>query len=161
MAERAGMDFALLRETERINIGRIDRFLNKVRHTLWVLRGKQVGVLGLTFKPHTDDISLAPSLEILRRLLAEGAFVRAYDPQAMPKTRALFPAVSYCGDAYQLVEGADAVLLLTDWPEFRELDWRRVRSLMLRPLVLDGRNLLDPRMMRGLGFEYHSIGRPD
>ncbi|HKM91594.1 MAG TPA: UDP-glucose/GDP-mannose dehydrogenase family protein [Candidatus Acidoferrales bacterium] len=161
LAERAGVDFMLLKEAERINKDRIDHFLEKARRALWVLKGKQVGVLGLTFKPHTDDIRFAPALEILRRLLAEGASVRAYDPQAMKKTQALFPTVNYCQDAYEAASGADALLLLTEWPEFRELDWPRVHGLMVRPLVLDGRNLLSPAKMRGLGFEYHSIGRPD
>jgi UDPglucose 6-dehydrogenase len=161
LAERAGVDFMLLKEAERINKDRIDHFLEKARRALWVLKGKQVGVLGLTFKPHTDDIRFAPALEILRRLLAEGASVRAYDPQAMKKTQALFPTVNYCQDAYEAVSGADAVLMLTEWPEFREMDWPRVHGLMARPLVLDGRNLLNPATMRGLGFEYHSIGRPD
>jgi len=161
LAERAGEDFALLREAERINKDRIDRFLEKTRRALWVLKGKHIGMLGLAFKANTDDIRFAPALELLRRLLAEGASVRAYDPQAMNKTRAQFPSATYCQDAYQAVEGADAVLLLTEWPEFRELDWRRIHSKMVRPLVLDGRNLLDPRRMREIGFEYHSIGRPD
>jgi UDPglucose 6-dehydrogenase len=151
----------LLKEAERINRDRIDQFVEKARRALWVLKGKQVGVLGLTFKPHTDDIRFAPALEILRHLLAEGASVRAYDPQGMKKTQAEFPAVKYCEHAYEAAAGADAVLLLTEWPEFRELDWARVHGLMVRPLVLDGRNLLDPGKMRALGFEYHCIGRPD
>jgi len=161
LAERAGVDFMLLKEAERINKDRIGQFLEKVRRALWVLKGKQVGVLGLAFKPNTDDTRFAPALEIVRQLLAEGASVRAYDPQAMKKTQAQFPTVNYGKDAYDVVAGADAVLLLTEWPEFRDLDWRRVHGLMVRPLVLDGRNLLDPRTMRDLGFEYHSIGRPD
>jgi UDPglucose 6-dehydrogenase len=161
LAERAGIDFVLLKEAERINKERIDRFIEKARRVLWVLKGKQVAVLGLTFKAHTDDIRFAPSLEVVRRLLAEGASVRAYDPQAMKKTQTLFPTVKYCQDPYEAAAGADAVLLVTEWPEFRELDWARVHGQMLRPLLLDGRNLLDPARMRELGFEYHSIGRPD
>jgi UDPglucose 6-dehydrogenase len=161
LAERAGVDFMLLKEAERINKDRIDHFIEKTKRALWVLKGKRVGVLGLTFKPHTDDIRFAPALEILRRLLAEGASVHAYDPQAMKKTQPMFPTVKYCQDAYEAAAGADAVLLLTEWPEFRDLDWQRVHGLMVRPLVLDGRNLLSPVKMRELGFEYHSIGRPD
>jgi UDPglucose 6-dehydrogenase len=161
LAERAGMDFMLLKEAERINKDRIDHFVEKVKRALWVLKGKHVGVLGLTFKPNTDDIRFAPALEILRRLLAEGASVRAYDPQGMKKTQAQFPMVIYCHDPYEVTAGADAVLVLTEWPEFRELDWQRVHNQMVRPLVLDGRNLLDPSRMRDIGFEYHSIGRPD
>jgi UDPglucose 6-dehydrogenase len=161
LAERAGIDFVLLKEAEQINKQCIDHFLEKVRRALWVLKGKQIGLLGLAFKPNTDDIRFAPALEILRRLLAEGASLRAYDPQAMKKTEGQFPTVNYCRDAYEVAAGADAVLLLTEWPEFRDLDWARVRDSMQRPLVLDGRNLLEPAAMRQLGFEYHSIGRPD
>ena len=161
LAERAGIDFVLLKEAEEINKQRIDHFLEKARRALWVLKGKQVGLLGLAFKPNTDDTRFAPALEILRRLLVEGASVRAYDPQAMKKTQAQFPTVNYCHDPYEAASGADAVLLLTEWPEFRDLEWARIRDAMLRPLVLDGRNLLDPARMRELGFEYHSIGRPD
>ncbi|HMD30944.1 MAG TPA: UDP-glucose/GDP-mannose dehydrogenase family protein [Candidatus Acidoferrales bacterium] len=161
LAERAGVDFTLLKEAERINKDRVSSFLEKARRALWVLKGKQVGLLGLAFKPHTDDIRFAPALEILKQLLAEGASVRAYDPQAMKKTEAQYPAVKYCKEPYEVAVGADAVLLLTEWPEFKEIDWQRVHGQMLRPLVLDGRNLLDPKKMRDLGFEYHSIGRPD
>ncbi|HUJ40878.1 MAG TPA: UDP-glucose/GDP-mannose dehydrogenase family protein [Candidatus Acidoferrales bacterium] len=161
LAERAGVDFMLLKEAERINKSRIDRFIEKARRALWVLKGKQVGLLGLTFKANTDDIRFAPALEILRRLLAEGASVRAYDPQGMKKTQVEFPTVTYCSDPYEVASGADAVLVLTEWPEFCDLDWPRIHGMMVRPLVLDGRNLLDPGRMRQLGFEYHSIGRPD
>ncbi len=160
LAERAGVEFMLLKEAERINKARIDHFLEKARRALWVLKSKQVGVLGLTFKPHTDDTRFAPALEIVRRLLAEGASVRAYDPQAMRKTQVVYPTVKYCEDPYDVAAGADALLLLTEWPEFRDLDWQRIHGQMVRPLVLDGRNLLDPHRMRQLGFEYHSIGRP-
>ena len=160
LAERAGVDFTLLKEAERVNKDRIDRFLEKARRALWVLKGKQIGLLGLAFKANTDDIRFAPALEILKRLLAEGASVRAYDPQAMKKTEALYPQATYCTDAYGVAEGTDAVMLLTEWPEFRNLDWKRIHAQMARPLVLDGRNLLNPARMRELGFEYHSIGRP-
>jgi UDPglucose 6-dehydrogenase len=161
LAERAGVDFSLLKEVERINKRRIEIFLEMARRALWVLKDKQIGILGLAFKPHTDDIRFAPAIEIMRRLLAEGAKICAYDPQAMEKTRADFPAVRYAADAYEPSRGADALLLVTEWPEFRALDWTRVRDSMARPLVLDGRNLLDPAAMRKLGFEYHSMGRPE
>ncbi len=161
LAERAGVDFILLKEAERINKARIDHFLEKAKRALWVLKSKQVGVLGLTFKPHTDDTRFAPALEIVRRLLAEGASVRAYDPQAMRKTQAVYPTVKYCQDPYEVAAGADALLLLTEWPEFLELDWGRIRDSMVRPLLLDGRNFLTPAKLRELGFEYHSLGRPD
>jgi UDPglucose 6-dehydrogenase len=161
LAERAGVDFSLLKEVEKINKRRIDTFLEKVRKALWVMKDKRIGVLGLAFKPHTDDIRFAPAIEVIRRLLADGAKVTAYDPQAMDKTRSVFPDVRFAADAYEPARGADALLIVTEWPEFRALDWKRVHGSMARPLLLDGRNLLDPAEMKALGFEYHSVGRPD
>ncbi len=161
LAERAGLEFTLLKEVERINKQRIDLFLEKARQALWVTKEKHIGVLGLAFKPNTDDIRFAPAIEIIARLLAEGAHVRSYDPQAMEKTRAQLPAVRYCPDPYDVAKDADALMILTEWEEFRALDWARIHGSMARPLVLDGRNLLDPAQMKALGFEYHSLGRPD
>jgi UDPglucose 6-dehydrogenase len=161
LAERAGVDFSLLREVEKVNRARIDAFVEKVRRAVWVLKDKRIGMLGLAFKPHTDDIRFAPAIEIIRRLLAEGARIQAYDPEAMDRTCALFPALACCEDAYGAAHHADALLLVTEWPEFARLDWKRIHDSMARPLVLDGRNLLDPDAMREIGFEYHSIGRPE
>jgi UDPglucose 6-dehydrogenase len=160
LAESLGADFRLLKEVEGINKRRIDLFLERIRQSLWVVREKQVGILGLAFKPNTDDIRFAPSLEIISRLLSEGAHLRAYDPKAMDRACALFPQVRYCEDAYRVARDADALLIATEWKEFRSLDWRRIHKLMARPLIIDGRNLLDPSAMSDLGFEYHSIGRP-
>ncbi len=161
LAEEAGVDFAMLKEAERINRRRIDLFLEKVRRALWVVKDKQIAVLGLAFKPNTDDIRFAPAIELIQRLLAEGARVRACDEQAIEKTRALFPDVFYSRDPYEAVKGADALLIVTEWEEFRRIDFKRVHDSMARALILDGRNLLDPAAMRALGFEYHSFGRPD
>src|SRR4029077_20241612 len=99
---------------------------------------------GRAFKANADDIRFAPSLEVIRRLLAEGAHVRAYDQEAMDKTSAVFPQVRYFREPYEVARDADALLILTEWPEFRSLDWRRIYEMMARPLVIDGRNLLDP-----------------
>ena len=159
LAERAGVNFELLKETERINRECVNRFMDKVKQALWVLKGKQVGVLGLAFKPHTKDTSSSPAVEILERLLAEGTTVAAYDPLAMDEVRVKFPTVRYCRDAHEVSSGADAVLVLTAWPEFLQLDWGQILEVMARPLVIDGRNLLNPDRMKKLGFEYHSIGR--
>jgi UDPglucose 6-dehydrogenase len=161
LAERNGVDFALIREAERINRERIDRFLEKIRHALWVVKEKEIGVLGLAFKANTDDVRFAPALDLIGRLQAEGARVRAYDPKAMEKARAVVPNLRCTTDAYEAAEGAEALLVVTEWEEFRRLDWKRLRETMSRPLVLDGRNLLDPAAMKALGFEYHSMGRPD
>jgi UDPglucose 6-dehydrogenase len=159
LAERAGVDFALLKEAERINKLRIANFLEKARKALWVLKEKKVGILGLAFKANTDDIRYAPAIELIRQLLAEGAHVSAYDPAAMEKTRAIHASVHYGADAYEVAKEADALLLVTEWAEFRALDWKRIHDSMARPLLLDGRNLLDPAAMKALGFEYHSVGR--
>jgi UDPglucose 6-dehydrogenase len=160
LAERSGVDFSMLREAEKINRARIDRFFDKMRRALWVVKGKQIGVFGLAFKPNTDDIRFAPAIELIHRLLHEGARVRAYDPQAMDKARAVLPQIEYASDPYKAAEGLEALLIATEWPEFRALDWNRIRDAMARPLILDGRNLLSPSEMKALGFEYHSIGRP-
>jgi UDPglucose 6-dehydrogenase len=161
LAERSGVDFSMLREVERINKGRIDRCIEKLRSALWVVRGKQVAVLGLAFKPNTDDIRFAPAIDLVNQLLSEGALVRAYDPQAMDRSRATLPQIEYAKSAYDAATDAEALLIATEWDEFRKLDWPRIRDVMARPLVIDGRNLLSPREIRGLGFEYRSFGRPD
>jgi UDPglucose 6-dehydrogenase len=161
MAERVGVDFGLLREVERINKQQINRMIEKVRHALWVIRGKRIGVLGLAFKPNTDDVRFSPAVELIRRLLLEGASVRAYDPAAMEKARAVLPNVELCENAYQAANGADALVIATEWADFRDLDWEKVHATMARQLVLDGRNLLQGEAMKSLGFEYVSFGRPD
>jgi UDPglucose 6-dehydrogenase len=160
LAERSGVDFSMLKEAERINKRRIDLFFEKIRQSLWVVKDKQVGVLGLAFKANTDDIRFAPSLEVIRRLLAEGARVRAYDQEAMDRTSAIFPQVRCCRELYDVARDADALLILTEWEEFRQLDWERIHGMMARPLVIDGRNLLEPAAMMDRGFEYFSFGRP-
>lgn len=161
LAERSGVDFTMLREAERINKGRIDRFVEKLRGALWVVRGKQLAVLGLAFKPNTDDIRFAPAIDLVQRLLAEGAKVRAYDPEAMDRARAVLPQIDYAKSPYEAAEDAEALLIATEWDEFRKLDWERIRGAMARPLIVDGRNLLSPREMKSQGFEYRSFGRPD
>ena len=151
----------MLREVEKINKQRIDRFVEKLRSALWVIRGKRLGVLGLAFKPNTDDIRFAPAIDLVNRLLAEGATVRAYDPEAMEKARAILPQIEYAKSAYHTAKDAEALLIATEWDEFRKLDWERIRDTMARPLIIDGRNLLSPAEIKGLGFEYRSFGRPD
>ncbi len=160
LAERAGVDFSMLKEAERVNKRRIDTFVERVHSALWIVKEKKIGVLGLAFKANTDDIRFSPAIEVIGRLLGEGACISATDPQAVERTRSLFPDITYAADAYETAKGAEALLILTEWPEFRALDWKRIRGLMMRPLVLDGRNLLDPARMADLGFEYHSFGRP-
>jgi UDPglucose 6-dehydrogenase len=163
LAEEHGVNFSLLQEVENINQRRVDIFLHKVHQVLWTLRGKTLGVLGLAFKPGTDDIREAVSLKIIQALLDEGSILRLYDPQAMPNTQKVFPALTeqltYCSSPYEAAQGAQALLLLTEWEEFRQLDLQRVRDLMEVPILVDGRNLFDPDTVRKAGFEYVSIGR--
>ncbi len=161
LADQAGMDFALLKEAEHINKQRIQHFVDKIRRALWVIKGKRIGVLGLAFKPNTDDIRFSPPIELIKRLLTEGAHISAYDPAAAERARPLLPEVSYGRDPDEVAKDADALLVVTEWEEFLNLDWERVHRSMARPLVLDGRNLLDPALMAQRGFEYHSFGRPE
>ena len=161
LAEKSGVDFAMLREAEKINKHRIDRFFEKIRSALWVVKGKQIAVLGLAFKPNTDDIRFAPAIELIQRLAAEGALVRAYDPEAMEKARSVLPEIEFAESVYDAARDSEAILIATEWEEFRKLDWGRIRDSMARPLILDGRNLLSPPEMKARGFEYKSFGRPD
>jgi UDPglucose 6-dehydrogenase len=160
LAEKSGVDFSMLKEAENINKRRIELFVEKIRRALWVVKGKQIGVLGLAFKPNTDDIRFAPAIDLIHALLKEGAVIRAYDPEAMEKARPVLQ-IEYGKDAYEAAEGAEALLIATEWEQFRKLDWGRVRDSMVRPLILDGRNLLSGKEMKGHGFEYYSMGRPD
>jgi UDPglucose 6-dehydrogenase len=163
LAEEHGVDFALLQEVERVNQRRVEVFLKKVRQALWILQGKTIGILGLAFKAGTDDIREAVSLKIIKALRDEGCILRLNDPQAMPNTQGVFPEIpgqlTYCNSAYEAARGAHALLLLTEWEEFRQLDLPRMRDLMEVPVLVDGRNLWDPAAVQQAGFEYHSIGR--
>jgi len=159
LAERVGIDFTLLKAVEQVNKQRIDLLLAKARRALWVLKGKKIALLGLAFKPNTDDIRFSPAIDAARRFLAEGANLRAYDPQAMEKTRKLLPEISFAKNPYELVNDADAAIIATEWDEFQRLDWKRVHNEMARPLVIDARNVLNPVEMKSLGFEYYSFGR--
>jgi UDPglucose 6-dehydrogenase len=159
LSATVGVDFEMLKATERVNKQRIDRFFEKIRQALWVVKGKHVAVLGLAFKANTDDIRFAPALEVVKRLIEEGAVVHATDPQAMSRTKALFPQVHYHEDPYEALREADAALVCTEWEVFRKLDWDRAGKIMSRKLVIDGRNLYSPQAMRDKGFEYFSFGR--
>jgi len=159
-AARLGYDFRLLRAVVEVNRERPQHFVENIAKVLAPLDDKVVGVLGLAFKPNTDDMRDARSVEVVAQLLGAGATVRAYDPVAIDNARAVLPtAVRYAASAYEAADGADAVALVTEWNEFKFLNLERLRSVMRRPLVFDGRNVWEPERMRRLGFEYHSIGR--
>ncbi|MFA0733368.1 MAG: hypothetical protein LKKZDAJK_002686 [Candidatus Fervidibacter sp.] len=164
IAEEHKVDFSLLKEVERINEERLDRFIRKVRQALWVLKDKVLAIWGLAFKSNTDDIREAPSIKIVQRLLDEGACLRLYDPAAMDNFRRLFPEeppkVRYCASAEEAAEGAHAILLLTEWERFRQVNWDELRRVVALPIVVDGRNFLDPVTLQQAGFEWHGMGRP-
>lgn len=161
IAQDLGYDFALLRAVRDINEEAKRRFTKKIEEALWVVKGKTIAVWGLAFKPNTDDMRNAPSITIIERLVSEGATVRAYDPQAMEKAKAILgDKVQYAKDPYAAIDGADALVIVTEWDEFKKANLKKVLALLRQPLVLDGRNLFDPAAMTALGFVYHSIGRP-
>lgn len=163
LAQEHGVECGLLREVENINLRRTQMLVQKLRRAVWVLRGKRIGVLGLAFKPGTDDIRQAPPLRILKALLEEGVRLQVHDPRAMEATRQALAAepgrLEYCASPYEAARGAHALLILTEWKEYLELDLARLRDLMEVPLIVDGRNLLDPERVRSAGFEYEGIGR--
>jgi len=159
IAERTGYDFTLLKEVTRLNAARQAQVVEKLRQALWILQGKRIGLLGLAFKPHTDDVREAPALALATRLLAEGAHVQGYDPQAGAKAKDAVPALTLCPDPYAAAAGAEALVLCTEWPEFAALDFARLKAGMVRPLLLDGRNALDRAVLTALGFEVLGIGR--
>lgn len=164
LAEEHGVDFSLLKQVEAVNERRAELFVKRVRNALWVLHDKTIAVLGLAFKAGTDDTRESPSLRIVDALQKEGAALRLHDPKAMPLLKNVLPEqqgrLSYCESPYAAAVGAQALLILTEWAEYTQLDWPRIREAMDLPLVIDGRNLLDPQIMRQQGFEYISIGRP-
>jgi len=160
-AGEADAGLAIVETVLRVNEARKRRMADKIAAACGGnLGGKSLAVLGLTFKPNTDDMRDAPSLEILPRLIAAGARIRAFDPEGMPEAKRLMPEPVYCQDAYQTMGGADALILLTEWNEFRGLDLGRVKDLLASPLVIDLRNIYQPQEMAAAGLTYFSIGRP-
>jgi len=162
LSRQKGYDFQLLKTVKDVNEFAKTWVLRKVEENLWNLEGKTVALLGLAFKPNTDDMRFAPAVDIARMLQDRKVNLRVYDPVAMPNARALpvFKGARFCRDAYDCVKGADAAALVAEWPEFRDLDFTRLRRLMRIPLLLDGRNFYDPALARRAGLTYCSVGRP-
>jgi len=158
ISRELGYEFRLLEEVEEINRNQKERFLKKIREALWVLRQKKIGVLGLAFKGNTDDVRSSVAIGIVQQLIAEGAEIRAYDPKAMDKARALVPEAIMVDKPEDVADGADALLVLTEWTEFKSLPWAVIKKKMLSPLLFDGRNLLKREEMRAAGFTYTGIG---
>jgi UDPglucose 6-dehydrogenase len=159
IAGKLGYDFRLMKEVDTINQEQMLRAVVKMEEMLWNLRGKHIGVLGLAFKPNTDDMRYAPSIQIIGELQKRGATVKAYDPVAMENAKRIMPDITYCKDAYDTAQDVDGVMLITEWEEFCTLDIDRLKRIMRQPVFLDGRNVYDPQVMKNKGFIYSGIGR--
>ncbi len=159
LSEKSGYHFNLLKEVRNVNEQQKAAFLQLIEDKLWIVKNKMIGVLGIAFKPDTDDIRNAPALDIIRALQHEGAKVRAFDPQAMDQAKKVLKGVGFCANAYSVAKGCDALLLLTEWEEFKNLDYQKIRQSMRQPLIFDGRNMLHEKELSDSGFEYYGIGR--
>jgi UDPglucose 6-dehydrogenase len=159
ISEQVGYDFRLLKEVQRINTEQMERFVKKITDTLWVLRDKKIGVLGLAFKQNTDDVRMSPAIDLCQRLVKEGATLRVHDPKAMEKAKPILPGVTYVDDMNAVAEGCDALVIATEWEEFKGVDLDRAKKSLTHPIMFDGRNLFDPVKMETLGWIYKSIGR--
>lgn len=159
IAEKAGYDFKLLKCVEEINTFQRQHLVDKMKKSLWVLDGKIIGILGLSFKPDTDDMRFAPSVEIIAKLQSEGARIQAYDPVAVHEAKKMLNGVKFCSDAYETARDADALVLMTEWKEFLDVDWKKIKTLMKNPSVFDGRNFLNESKLTLLGFSYVGMGR--
>ncbi|MFQ6672013.1 MAG: UDP binding domain-containing protein, partial [Candidatus Tectimicrobiota bacterium] len=154
-----GYDFAILKEVLAVNRDRVPHLLAIMEEALGDVAGKTIGILGLAFKPNTDDMREAKSIEIITGLLARGAEVKAYDPQAMENARRVLPHIKYGANAYEVAEGADAIVLVTEWREFKLLNMEKIRDAMRTPILFDGRNFYNPEKKARLGFTYYGVGR--
>ena len=159
ISEQIGYDFKLLKEVQSINANQMERFVKKITDTLWVLKDKTIGVLGLAFKQNTDDVRLSPAIDLCHRLQKEGARLRVHDPKAMEKAKAILKDVEYVADMNDVAEGCDALVIATEWPQFKKLNLDKARKVLTHPIMFDGRNLFDRAEMEQLGFIYKSIGR--
>jgi len=159
IAEKLDCNFDLLKSVRVVNQQQRVFFLNKIKDMLWTIKDKTIGILGLSFKPNTDDIRNAPSIDIIQALQSEGAKIKVYDPSAMGKAGGLLGRVKFCKDPYEVCRGSDCLLIITEWDEFKELDFSKIKKLLKRPFIIDGRNIYEPQRMKKLGFTYAGIGR--
>ncbi|MFA6254582.1 MAG: UDP-glucose/GDP-mannose dehydrogenase family protein [Patescibacteria group bacterium] len=157
--EILGIDNSFVEAIEKINNEAIERFLNKIEKKLWVIDNKKIAVLGLAFKPNTDDTRNSPALKLIKKLKNDGANIQAYDPQAIENTKKEIPDIKYFNNPYDAVKDAEALVICTEWDEFKKLDLAKIKSLMATPIIFDGRNIFDPAKMKELGFRYYGVGR--
>jgi UDPglucose 6-dehydrogenase len=159
ISRQKGYDFDMLRAVKEINEDQKRWVVRRAEEELWNLGGKTVALLGLAFKPETDDMRFAPSIDIVAALKERGAKIKVYDPVAMPNARKLLGGVTFCKNAQECMKDADCLVIVTEWAEFKNLDLEKVRALLRHPIVVDGRNIFEPARMRALGFAYKSVGR--
>ncbi len=159
IAENLGYNPEILKAVAKVNQQQKIAFVNKIKSALWNLNNKTIGILGIAFKPNTDDIRLAPSLDIIKMLQKEGARIKAYDPKAMKKAKDALKGIEFCKDPYTVAKGSDCLVIITEWDEFGDLNLKRIRDLLNQPIVIDGRNMFEPDDMRKLGFRYICMGR--
>jgi UDPglucose 6-dehydrogenase len=159
ISDKLGCDFSILKAVRSVNENQKKIFIKKIEKELWIIKDKTIGILGLAFKPNTDDMRFAPSIDIINSLISSGARIKAYDPQALEKARSALKDVDFCKDPYEVAKDSDALLILTEWNEFKTMDLSRITKLLKNPLIIDGRNIFDPAKMRKLGFKYISMGR--
>lgn len=159
LARESGYDPQVLTSINEVNEYQIDSFIGKISKALKNVRGKNIAVLGLSFKPETDDLREAPSLKVIRSLIKKGAKIKAYDPAAEKPARKLIPQVTFSPGVYDAIQGADAIVFITEWPEFRDIDLEKARKLVKKPYLFDGRNIYDAKRVREAGFKYFGVGR--
>lgn len=159
IAEEVGYDFELLKEVNKINLSQRELILQKTKELLGMLQCRTIGVLGLAFKPNTDDLREAPAIDIINKLKKEGAEIKTYDPVAMEKAKAVLSDIKFCKNAYEVAEGSDALIIVTEWDEFKTLELIRIKDLLNHPNIIDGRNIYEPLEMKKLGFNYKGVGR--
>ncbi|MCP4649273.1 MAG: UDP-glucose/GDP-mannose dehydrogenase family protein [PVC group bacterium] len=158
IAEKLGCGFEMLKEVERVNEDQKKLLFKKIEQALWILNEKTIGILGVAFKPDTDDIRSAPAIDIMKMLQGEGAHVKAYDPKAMEHAKDILPNVEFCKNAYEVAKGADALVIMTEWPEFKKLNLSKIKTILHHPIIIDGRNIFNPAKMKKMGFKYTNVG---
>jgi len=159
IAEKLGYNFAILKAVKNTNDEQKNYILQKIKDELWIIKDKTIAVAGLAFKPSTDDLRNSPSIDLIRALIQEGSKVRVYDPKAMNKAKESLKNVVFCSNLYEAAKGADCIVLATEWNEFKELDFTKLKKILKRPLLIDGRNIYDPKQLKALGFTYVGVGR--
>jgi UDPglucose 6-dehydrogenase len=159
MAEEHGVELGIVDSTIRANERQCESMTGKITEAMGSLKDKTIAILGLSFKPNTDDIREAPSLNIIKKLLEQKAKIRAYDPVSMKSTQSIFPGIKYCKDSYDAVKGANALVIVTEWNQFRNLELDKLKRLLKEPYFFDLRNIYEPQKLKDKGFNYYCVGR--